>query len=157
LWLQKDEFMIKSIKHRLDVWKEEPLYWEQIAAMDHRLYASSIPRALIELIKIRVSQINKCVFCIDYHTDEALKTGELPRRIFGLSAWEESLLFNEKEKSVFRFAEEITHISVESVSDETYEKLKAHFNTNEIADLIILVCHINFLNRVGISTRTIPV
>ncbi|WP_207515783.1 carboxymuconolactone decarboxylase family protein [Longitalea luteola] len=80
--------MIKSIKHRLDVWKEEPLYWEQIAAMDQRLYGSSIPRSLIELIKIRVSQINKCVFCIDYHTHEALKTGELPRRIFALSAWE---------------------------------------------------------------------
>jgi AhpD family alkylhydroperoxidase len=149
--------MIKSIKHRLDVWKEEPLYWEQIAAMDQRLYASSVSRALIELIKIRVSQINKCVFCIDYHTHEALKTRELPRRIFALSAWEESVLFNESEKSALRFAEEITHISVHGVSDETYEKLKAHFNTKEIADLIVLVCHINFLNRVGISTKTIPV
>jgi AhpD family alkylhydroperoxidase len=149
--------MIKSIKHRLDVWKEEPLYWQQIAAMDQRLYASSVPGPLIELIKIRVSQINKCVFCIDYHTDEAIMKGELPRRIFALSAWEESMLFNESEKSALRFAEEITHISVHGVSDETYEKLKAHFNTKEIADLIVLACHINFLNRVGISTKTIPV
>lgn len=149
--------MIKSIKHRLDVWKEEPIYWEQIAAIDKRLYASSVPRALIELIKIRVSQINKCVFCIDYHTDEALQHGESPRRIFALSAWEESPLFSESEKSALQFAEEITHISVHGVSDTTYEKLKAHFNTKEIADLIVLSCHINFLNRVGISTRTLPV
>lgn len=149
--------MIKSIKHRLDVWKEEPLYWDQIAAMDKRLYASSVPRTLIELIKIRVSQINKCVFCIDYHTDEALQQGESPRRIFALSAWEESPLFSESEKSALQFAEEITHISVHGVADKTYENLKAYFNTKEIADLIVLSGHINFLNRVGISTKTIPV
>ncbi|MCF6404619.1 carboxymuconolactone decarboxylase family protein [Chitinophaga filiformis] len=149
--------MIKSIKHRLDVWKEEPLYWEQIAAIDKRLNASSVPGALRELIKVRVSQINKCVFCIEYHTQEALQQGESSRRIFALSAWEESPLFSESEKSAIRFAEEITHISVHGVSDKTYEKLKAHFNTKEIADLIVLACHINFLNRVGISTKTIPV
>jgi len=149
--------MIKTIKHRLDVWKEEPLYWDQIAAMDKRLYASTVPRALIELIKVRVSQINKCVFCIDYHTDEALKQGESPRRLFALSAWEESTFFDEREKSALKFAEEITHISVHGVADETYEKLKAHFNTKEIADLIVVACHINFLNRVGISTKTVSV
>lgn len=149
--------MIKSIKHRLDVWKEEPLYWDQIVAMDKRLYASTVPKALIELIKVRVSQINKCVFCIDYHTDEALKQGESPRRIFALSAWEESTFFDEREKSALKFAEEITHISVHGVSDETYEQLKAHFNTKEIADLIVVACHINFLNRVGISTKTVSV
>jgi AhpD family alkylhydroperoxidase len=152
----KYSVMIKSIKHRLDVWKEEPLYWESIAAIDKRLYASSVPRILIELIKIRVSQINKCVFCIDYHTHDALQLGELPRRIFALSAWEESPLFSASEKSALQLAEEITHISVHGVSDATYERLKSHFSTKEIADLIILVCHINFLNRVGISTRTVP-
>jgi AhpD family alkylhydroperoxidase len=149
--------MVKSIKHRLDVWKEEPLYWKQIAAMDQLLYHSSISRELIELIKIRVSQLNKCAFCIEFHTKEALKAGELPWRIFALTTWEESVLFEENEKSAIRFAEEITHISVHGVSDETYEKVKAHFNKKEIADLIVLVCHINFLNRVGISTKTIPV
>jgi AhpD family alkylhydroperoxidase len=149
--------MIKSIKHRLDVWNEEPLYWNQVAAMDKQLYASSIPRTLIELIKIRVSQINKCVFCIDYHTQEALQQGELPRRIFALDAWQESPLFNAKEKSALRLAEEITHISVHGVTDETYELVKGQFNTKEIANLIILICHINFLNRVGISTKTVPV
>jgi AhpD family alkylhydroperoxidase len=149
--------MIKSIRHRLDVWKEEPLYWNQIAAMDKRLYASSVPRTLIELIKIRVSQINKCVFCIDSHSQEALQQGESPRRIFALNAWEESPLFSGSEKSALHLAEEMTHISVRGVSEETYETLKRHFNTKEIADLIILVSHINFLNRVGISTKTVPV
>jgi AhpD family alkylhydroperoxidase len=147
--------MLKVIKHRLDVWQEEPQYWDHMAAIDKRLYASSIPRSLIELIKIRVSQINKCVFCIDYHTQEALQQGETPRRIFALSAWAESPLFSGLEKSALQMAEEITHISVHGVADATYEKLKAYYNTREIADIIVCICHINFLNRIGISTKTV--
>ncbi len=145
----------KIIKKRLDVWKEEPMYWDLIAKMDTRLYQSSIPKSLIEIIKIRASQINKCAFCVDYHTAEALQHGETPRRIFALSAWQESPLFTETERSVLQVVEEITHISVHGVADETYEKLKTHFNTKEIADIIVGICHINFLNRVGISTKTV--
>lgn len=147
--------MLNIIKHRLDIWEEEPLYWDHITGIDKRLNASSVPRRLIEVIKIRVSQINKCIFCIDYHTQEALQHGESPRRIFALSAWQESPLFTDSEKSALQVAEEITHISVHGVSDESYEKLKAYFNTREIADIIICICHINFLNRVGVSTKTV--
>jgi AhpD family alkylhydroperoxidase len=147
--------MLKVIKHRLDVWKEEPLYWDHIVAIDKRLVASSVPRSLIELIKVRVSQINKCVFCIDYHTQDALKLGESQRRLFALSAWQESPLFSDSEKSALQIAEEITHISVDGVADETYEKLKTHFNTKEIADIIVSISHINFLNRIGVSTKTV--
>jgi AhpD family alkylhydroperoxidase len=143
------------IKHRLDVWQEEPLYWNHIAAIDKRLYASTIPRSLIELIKVRASQINKCVFCIDYHTQEAMQGGESARRLFALSAWQESPLFTEAEKIALQLTEEVTHISVEGVTDQTYEKAKDHFSTREIADLIVCISHINFLNRVGIATRTV--
>ena len=147
--------MLKVIKHRLDIWQEEPLYWDHIAGIDKRLNASSVPRALIEIIKIRVSQINKCVYCIDYHTEEALRHGESMRRIFALTAWEESPLFTDTEKIVLQLAEEITHISAHGVTDETYEKLKANFSKLEIANIIVSICHINFLNRVGISTKTV--
>jgi AhpD family alkylhydroperoxidase len=148
--------MVKSINHRLDVWKEESLYWDAILAIDKRLAASAVPQRLIELIKIRISQINKCVYCIEYHTQDALKHGETARRIFALSAWEESPLFSDSEKAALQVAEEITHISVQGVTDEAYEKLKGYFSTSEIADIIVCACHINFLNRVGISTRTVP-
>lgn len=146
---------MKVVKHRLDVWKEEPLYWDHIAGIDKHLYTSTIPKSLIEIIKIRVSQINKCVFCIDYHTQEAMQHGETPRRIFALSAWEESPLFSDSEKSALQIAEEITHISVHGVSDATYERLKTYFNAREIADIIVCISHINFLNRIGISTKTV--
>lgn len=149
--------MTKVIKHRLDVWKEEPLYWDMIAGIDKRLYESTIPKSLIEIIKIRVSQINKCAFCIDYHTQDALKKGETPRRIFALSAWQESPLFTDTERAVLAVVEEMTFIFNHGVSNEAYEKLKSFFTAKEIADIIICICHMNFLNRVGISTKTAAV
>ncbi|MNK20226.1 Carboxymuconolactone decarboxylase family protein [compost metagenome] len=147
--------MLNVIKHRLDVWEEKPLYWEHMLAIDKRLYASSVQRDLIELIKIRASQINKCVYCIDYHTQEAIVHGESPRRIFLLSAWEESPLFTDVEKAVLQATEEITHISEHGLTDKTHQQLQRYFSKSEIADLIICICHINFLNRVGIATRTV--
>lgn len=147
--------MQKVVKHRLDVWKEEPQYWTHMSAIEKRVYASSIPRSLIELIKIRASQINKCAYCIDYHTGEALQNGESARRIFALSAWKESPLFTEAERVALQLTEEITHISIDGVADHTYESVEAHFTTSEIADMIVCISHINFLNRIGISTKTV--
>lgn len=146
--------MAKVVNHRLDVWKEEPLYWELISKIDKRLYGSSVPRTVIEIIKIRVSQINKCAFCIDYHTQEALTNGETQRRIFALAAWQESPLFSEAERAVLQVAEEMTYIFNQGLSDAAYERLKSYFTTSEIADIFVCISHMNFLNRIGISTKT---
>lgn len=153
-FVKTNEIMNKVIKHRLDVWEEEPLYWQLVAQIDKRLYQSTLSKSLIEIIKIRVSQINKCAYCIDYHTQDAIKNGESHRRIFALSAWQESPLFTNIERTVLNVVEEITLIFNHGVSDDTYEKLTSHFTKKEIADIIICICHMNFLNRVGISTKT---
>jgi AhpD family alkylhydroperoxidase len=149
--------MKKVIKHRLDVWQEEPLYWDLMSGMDKRLHESTISKSLIDIIKIRVSQINKCAFCIDYHTEDALQHGETSRRIFALSAWQESPLFTNIERTVLEVVEEVTFIFNHGLSDETYEKLQSHFTKKEIADVIVCICHMNFLNRVGISTKTVAI
>lgn len=146
--------MNKVIKHRLDVWGEEPLYWELVSKIDQRLYQSTLTKSLIEIIKIRVSQMNKCAYCIDYHTQDAIKNGETPRRIFALSAWQESPLFTDIERVVLEVVEEMTFIFNHGVSDDAYEKLRSHFTKKEIADIMICICHMNFLNRIGISTKT---
>jgi AhpD family alkylhydroperoxidase len=146
--------MSKVINHRLDVWTEEPLYWNMIAGIDKRLYESTLPDALIELIKIRVSIINKCAYCIDYHSHDALKKGETVRRIFALSAWQESPLFTDVERTVLQVADEMTLIFNHGLSDQAYEKLNAFFTKEEIAHIMVCISHMNFLNRIGISTKT---
>lgn len=146
--------MNKVIKQRLDVWTEEPLYWDMMAGIDKRVYESTISNALIEMIKIRVSMINKCAYCVDYHTNDALKNGETARRLFALAVWQESPLFTDVERAVLQMADEMTLIFNHGLSDQAYEKLKAFFTREEIAHIMVCICHMNFLNRVGISTKT---
>ena len=146
--------MNKVIKHRLDVWAEEPLYWELIAGIDKRLNQSTVPIKIIDLIKISVSQINKCAYCIDYHTADALKHGETARRVFALQAWQESPLFTGTERAVLEAVAEMTLIFKHGLSDQVYETLASFFTKKEIADIMISISHMNFLNRIGISTKT---
>ncbi|MFC4196564.1 carboxymuconolactone decarboxylase family protein [Pedobacter jamesrossensis] len=82
-----------------------------MADIEKSIYSSTIQRSLFKILRIRVSQINKCVFCIDYHSEETLKHSETAHRMYLLSAWQESPLFTDIEKSTLQLAEETTQIS----------------------------------------------
>ncbi|WP_417888134.1 carboxymuconolactone decarboxylase family protein [Zunongwangia sp.] len=140
-------------QQRINIKALEPECWKLIIEIEHYLANTSLDPQLRELIKIRTSQINKCAFCIDLHTKDALKLGETERRIFALSAWQESPLFSEKERAVLKLTEEITKITEAGVTDDTYDKMSTLFSKNEIAQIIIAINHMNFLNRVAVSTK----
>jgi len=142
-----------NTKQRINIKALEPECWKLIIEIEHYLAKTSLDPQLRELIKIRTSQINKCAFCIDLHTKDALKLGETERRIFALPAWQESLLFSEKERAVLKLTEEITKITEAGVTDDTYDKMHTLFSKNEIAQIIIAINHMNFLNRVAVSTK----
>ncbi|MDR6300958.1 carboxymuconolactone decarboxylase family protein [Mesonia maritima] len=142
-------------QQRINIKALEPECWKLIIEIEHYLANTSLDPQLRELIKIRTSQINKCAFCIDLHTKDALKLGETERRIFALSAWQESPLFSEKERAVLKLTEEITKITEAGVTDDTYDKISTLFSKNEIAQIIIAINHMNFLNRVAVSTKLI--
>ncbi len=90
---------------RIDIKNLEPNAYKAMLGLEQYAGTSSISPLLRGLIKIRASQINGCVYCIDMHTQEALKIGETPRRIFALSAWKESPLFSEEERAVLQLTE----------------------------------------------------
>ena len=142
-------------QQRINIKALEPECWKLIIEIEHYLANTSLDPQLRELIKIRTSQINKCAFCIDLHTKDALKLGETERRIFALSAWQESPLFSEKERAVLKLTEEITKITEAGVTDDTYDKMSTLFSKNEIAQIIIAINHMNFLNRVAITTKLV--
>ena len=110
---------------------------------------------LKELIKMRASQINGCAYCLDMHTEDALKMGESSRRIFALSVWHESHLFSEEERALLQLTEEITKISEKGVTDETYEKAMHFFGEQTTAQIIMLIITINAWNRIAVTTRLI--
>ena len=110
-----------------------------------------------ELIKIRASQINGCVYCMDVHTREALKHGENPRRLAMLSAWRDAGdWFSEEDQVILKLTEELTLVANQGLTDETYEQAVAYFGEMTTAKVIIAVININSLNRLGVSQKLHP-
>ncbi|OQP40792.1 hypothetical protein A4H97_14350 [Niastella yeongjuensis] len=135
----------------------QPKAYEALYGLEKYLSQSKIEPTIQELIRIRVSQINGCAFCINMHTKDARKHGETEQRIYGLNAWRETPFYTEKERAVLALAEEITHISVKGVTEETYNNALQQLGEEELAQVIMAVIAINAWNRIGISTHMMPV
>lgn len=141
------------MEQRISIKDLEPNAYKAMFGLEKYLNSTDIDKTLGELIKIRASQINGCAYCIELHTEDALKNGESHRRIFALSAWWESPLFSEKEKIVLQITEEVSLISNRGLTNETYNNAKNHFNDNEIAQVIMQIGTINLWNRIAVSTH----
>ncbi|NJR55987.1 MAG: carboxymuconolactone decarboxylase family protein [Acaryochloris sp. CRU_2_0] len=124
--------------------------------LEQYVRSSGIPSILLELIKIRASQINGCAFCIDMHTKDAKLNGETEQRIYALNAWRETLFFTPEERAVLAFTEGVTLIATHPVSDEIYDEVSRYFTPDEIANLLMAIVTINGWNRIAITTRMIP-
>ncbi|MFF3758681.1 carboxymuconolactone decarboxylase family protein [Streptomyces sp. NPDC002185] len=119
--------------------------------------AKDIDPILYHLIKLRASQINRCAFCVDMHSKDALAEGESVERIVQLSAWEESRHFyTERELAAFALTEAVTVLTDGFVPDEVYAKAAEHFDETELARVIAAIVTINAWNRIGVTTRMVP-
>ena len=112
---------------------------------------SGLPTELIDLVYLRVSQINGCAFCINMHTAEARKNGETEQRIYLLNAWREADVFTDAEKAMLAFTEEVTLIS-SHVPDETYANAAKYFDEKYLSDILMMIIIINSWNRMAIAT-----
>ena len=113
----------------------------------------SLPHRLIDLVKMRASQINGCAYCLDTHSKDARKQGETEQRLYVLNAWHESPLYTPAERAALAWTESLTRISETHAPDADYEGLRPHFSEKEIADLTILIGMINLWNRIAIGMR----
>ena len=104
-----------------------------------------------ELIKIRVSQINGCAFCLNMHTTDARKRGIDEKKIYLLNAWEDTNIYSDTEKLALELAEHVTLISNHKVPDELYNRVRKKYSEKEYADLIFTIAQINTWNRISIS------
>jgi AhpD family alkylhydroperoxidase len=134
----------------------EPGAYVALREMEKYLAATGIAPLHKELIKIRASQLNGCAYCIYKHSADARKLGETEQRLYLLSAWRESPQFSEEERIILAMTEEITFISRQGLTDETYEQAVRQFGENGTGQLIMAINMINVWNRIGISTRRIP-
>jgi AhpD family alkylhydroperoxidase len=112
--------------------------------------------ALIELIKLRASQINGCGFCVDMHSTDMKKAGENERRINGVVAWRETPFFTEQERAVLAWTEALTQLSTSHAPDADYAALAALFTPKEQVDISLAICTINAWNRLAVGFRKQP-
>jgi AhpD family alkylhydroperoxidase len=141
------------MEKRVSIQETEPQAYKAMYGLESYLATTNLTRTHKELLKIRASQINRCAYCIDLHTKDALKNGETNQRIFLLDAWRETDLFTDEEKVILAITEEITFIHDHGLSGETYKKAEQVFDKNYIAQIIMAVATINAWNRIAISTN----
>lgn len=142
------------MSQRIDYGKDFPDAMRGLLRTEKYIQHSKLDKTLYELVKIRASQINQCAYCIDMHTKDARHEGETEQRIYALSAWRETSFFTEKERAALEWTEALTLISQNGVPDDLYERVRAHFDEEEMMALTMSVIAINGWNRLAISMNT---
>ena len=145
-----------STRPRLDATKVSPDLYKAMLGVEKYVEASGLEQKLLDLVKIRASQINGCAYCIVMHTNEARKHGESDEWMHLLNAWEEAPIYTARERAALAWTEAVTKISQGHVPDEVYDVARHHFSEKELVDLTAAVIAINAWNRAAISFRATP-
>ena len=141
---------------RLDYTKASPEAFKAMVQMEGVVRRSGIDPKLLELMKIRASQLNGCAYCIDMHTKDARFKGETEQRIYALDAWRETPFFTEKERAALAWTEAITNIQAGHAPDAVYDELSNNFSEAEVVNLTLAITTINAWNRIAIGFRLVP-
>jgi AhpD family alkylhydroperoxidase len=127
-----------------------------LRGLEAYLHRSSIERPLLELVKLRASQINECAYCLDMHSKDARAAGETEQRIYCLSAWRECPFYTDRERAALEWTEAVTLITDGHVPDEIFQRVRPVFTDQELVDLNFAVVAINAWNRLCVPFRVVP-
>jgi AhpD family alkylhydroperoxidase len=128
--------------------------YQAMRALETFLRSCGLEASLIHLVKLRVSQINGCAFCIDMHWKDLRALGETEQRLYSLDAWEECAWYSERERAALRWAEAVTVLADGHVSDEVYLEVSGQLDEKDLCSLTFVVSTINAWNRLCIASRT---
>jgi AhpD family alkylhydroperoxidase len=149
--------MEQVMEPRLDFYKASPAAIKAVLGLEERIAKSELEKPLVELVRLRASQINGCAYCIDLHTADARKGGEDDRRLATLQVWRETTFFTAREQAALAWTEAVTLVAQDHVPDAVWEDVRPHFTDAELVELTLLVATINTWNRFAISFRKTPV
>jgi AhpD family alkylhydroperoxidase len=130
--------------------------YQAMLGLEKYLAQCGLEEGLLHLVKLRVSQINGCAFCLDMHWKDLRAIGENEQRLYSLDAWRECPYYTDRERSALAWAEAVTLITDDHASDAAYEEANMHLSDKELSDLTFAIATINAWNRLAISSRTIP-
>ncbi|HLH63238.1 MAG TPA: carboxymuconolactone decarboxylase family protein [Ktedonobacteraceae bacterium] len=144
------------MEERLNYAKVAPQGYRAMAGLQHYVDNCGLEPLLLELVKMRASQINGCAYCIDMHSKDARALGESEQRLYELNAWRETPFYSERERAALLWTEEITLISQGHASDAVYDEVRKHFSEEELVNLTLAIVAINSWNRLAIGFRSQP-
>jgi AhpD family alkylhydroperoxidase len=148
-------FKEKTMTPRMNIFQAAPEGAKAMMAVEASIDKSGLDHGLIELVRMRASQINGCAFCIYMHAKDAIQHGESHLRLHLLDGWRESPLFSDRERAALNWTESLTRIAKTHAPDADYALLKSQFSDTEIAYLTLLIGTINLWNRVQIGLRAV--
>jgi len=142
---------------RLSAEKASPPAMQAMLAFEtHAGRVVRLEPSLLDLVRMRASQINGCAYCIDMHSKDARANGETEQRLYALNAWRETPFFTDRERAALEWTEAVTLISKDHVPDAIYEEVRKRFTEEELVNLTLAVITINGWNRLAISFRAVP-
>jgi AhpD family alkylhydroperoxidase len=144
------------MEQRLDAARLAPEPVRAMYSLGGYLAGCGLEHSVLELVKLRASQLNGCAFCIDMHTKDARAAGETEQRLYGLWAWRETPFFSERERAALAWTEAVTRLGEHGVSDAAFAEARKEFSEKELVDLTWAIVAINGWNRVAISFRAVP-
>ena len=144
------------VTQRFNFYTASPDAMKAMIAFDGAVSKLGFDAGLLDLIKLRASQINQCAYCVDTHSSDARKAGETERRLQCVAVWRETPFFTERERAALTWTEALTELSTSHAPDADYELLKAHFSEKEMVDLTVAISTINAWNRLGVGFRKMP-
>lgn len=142
--------------HRLDYASVAPQGLKAMLNLQQYVENSGLEHKMLELVKMRASQINGCAYCLDMHSKDARAAGETEQRLYALNAWRETSFYSARERAALAWTESLTRIIDNDVPDELYAAVRRQFSEKELVDLTLAIIAINGWNRLAIPFRTTP-
>jgi AhpD family alkylhydroperoxidase len=144
------------MKSRIDITHVRPGVVQAMLGLERQVRQGGLDERLLDLVRIRASQINGCAYCLDMHSKDARANGETEQRLYGLDAWRETPYYSARERAALEWTEALTLVSKTRVPDDVFERVRAQFSEDELVHLSLAVVAINGWNRLNIAARTVP-
>jgi AhpD family alkylhydroperoxidase len=141
---------------RIDLMHANPGIIHALLGLERQIHKSSLDSKLLDLVRMRASQINGCAYCLDMLSTVGRATGETEQRLYGLEAWRETPYYSDRERAALEWTEALTLVAETHAPDDVYERVKQQFSEDELLHLTLAVIAINGWNRLNIAARTVP-
>ena len=141
---------------RIDITRVNPGIMQAMFGLERQIRKAGLDHRLLDLVKMRASQMNGCAYCLDMHSKDARAAGETEQRLYGLSAWRDTPYYSDKERAALELTEALTRINEHGVTDDVYERVRGQFSEDEIAHLSLAIVSITGWNRLTVAARTVP-